>query len=183
MSASASASTKDVAGPWDGGLLRRPTNHARRGHPRQCLGRENGASTELLGAHDASCGSRNSVGGSRKSISRWWSVPTACWALLALSAITAFVLLRQLIPAGASIPASEAARGGRDRRHYEGRVRDRGGRNVGGERHHRTSFSADNSKAAHDTDSLDAAALSEVVIIGGYHNKVNGVYGGDGWKG
>lgn len=160
---------KDAAVPWDGGLLRRPSNQARRGNPRQGLGRGNGSSTELLGAHDASCDSSSR----KRNISWWWSLslPIKCWVLLAVSAITAFAVLRPLVSPTASISASAGARSGEGVGHHEQRLLDGGG--GPNDRHH-PSFSAGNG------DSLDAAALSKVMIIGGYNNNnkvciVNGI--------
>lgn len=155
-----------VAASWDGGLLRRPTNNVRRGHPRQGLGGASGSSGEVLGAQAASCGGRGNVGdrdrrnnaaGEVRS-SMWSSSATAkCWVLLSVSAITAFVVLQRLVSLGDPMATSVDILGGRGVHHND--------RITNAHRHQhqhqgRPSFSADRS------------ALEEVVIIGGHHNEV-----------
>lgn len=169
-------------------LLRRPANHhARRGKPHQGLGRDSGASTELVGAHAASSGDRSSNVGIRRNnaaghlVGRRWSVPAKRWVILSVSAMTAFAvfqqLLQPLVSSGASIAASAGAREGRGAHDNEQRMRN-GRRNTAADesQQHRPSFSASNGNrdGEHEHDGLgrDAEALSEVVIIGGYHNKV-----------
>lgn len=168
-----SASTQDVPVPWDGGLLRRPTNHTRRcNHLTEGGKGRNSASGELRGAPTASCGSRSNAAGSRRNKvagvalgevtmpTKWWSVrPTKFWVLLAVSAVTALVVLQQPASPGALASASAGGWGRGGTNHQYLRDGPRGNETA------HPSFSA--GKVDQRQDSRDAAALSEVVLIGG----------------